>query len=118
MGVLHFVAWLAATALVGVNAMLARSVVTLAILRIGAGMSREEQVNRQARGVAFGWTATVAGMVTTVVMACAAVALIVGIEYYFRRGAQRGELVKRIVKVLAIGVVVGAVLYGSTLLLV
>ena len=117
MTVLHYVAWLVATALVALNAMLARGVVNLALLRIGAGMSEERQISRQARGAAFGWTATVTDMLATIVLACVGLGFIVGIEYYFRQGVRRGVLMKRIAKVLVIGALLAGALYGVSLLL-
>lgn len=109
----HFAAWIIASALTCVNGLLARALVTRAIAKIGASMSRDAMVQRQAEGVAFGWTATTINMVMTVLVACACLAFIVGIEYYLRRGAQYGRLLRRVVKVFGAEIIVGALLYGA-----
>lgn len=118
MDVLHYAAWLVATALVALNAMLARGVVNLTLMRVGAGLSEEGQISRQVRGAAFGWTATVTDMVASIVLACLGLGFIIGIEYYFRRGARRGLLVRRAVRVLLIGALLAGALYGVSLFLV
>ena len=118
MDVLHYVAWLVATALVALNAMLARGVVKLTLMRLGAGMSEERQISRQVRGAAFGWTVTVTDMVVSILLACVGLGLIIGIEYYFRQGARQGVLVRHTIRVLGIGALLTGVLYGISLLLV
>lgn len=114
---LQFAAWLVATALVALNAMLARGVVNLAVMRIGASMPEEKQISRQVRGAAFGWTATVTDMVASIALACIGLGFIIGIEYYFRQGARERRLGGRIVRVLVIEALLAAALYGVSWLL-
>ena len=50
----------------------------------------------------FGFTLTALDSLLLLVLACASVAAVIAIEYYFRKGRLKGLLLKRIVKVLGI----------------
>ena len=116
MGILRFLAWITSVALVIVDLFLLRRLVFDILIYIGRTMPREKAFQRELVGASYGWEATFWQYFAIIVLACLGIAVVIGVDYYFRNTANRRQLLKRIVRVLAIQVLVGAACYGASFL--
>jgi hypothetical protein len=106
--VLYITAWLASTVLLAILLVIVRGIAMDFMMWIGLTW---EAVNFEAwREVSrsYAWIQEFVDRVVILVMGCVAVAAMVWIEYYYRKGVQKGVLIKRIVRVVAGELIIAA----------
>lgn len=116
LGALRFLAWLVSVALVVVNLFLLRRLVFDILIYIGRRMSPDKAFQRELAGASYGWVATFWQYVAIVILGCMGIVAVIGVDYYFRGTDDKRQLFKRIARVLAIQVLLGAACYGASFL--
>jgi len=83
------------------------------------GLLRASADPDQWRGqrLTFGWVKAVVDRLYLLLAACAGLGLVIGVDYYFRKGASEGQLGRRVRRVLGIELIVALAVWLISVLL-
>lgn len=102
----YVAAWLVSAALLVVDVLLIRGALLGILTWIGA---REDEIPSAYNS--FGWTLDFVDRAVMLILACVGVGLSIASQYYYRQGAEKGMLIKRVIRglgvLLAVGLVAG-----------
>lgn len=105
----YVVAWLVSVALVVVDLLLVRGLVINGLTSIGALRSFADPDRWRSVRLTYGWTVQTIDLATLLVFCCLAIAFVIVIESYYRKGLREGQLGQRVVRVVRTQIGIGAV---------
>ncbi|MBM4456617.1 MAG: hypothetical protein FJ011_02440 [Chloroflexi bacterium] len=86
-------AWLSSSALVLTDILLVRGALLSVLTWLGARQGHAPTSYSQ-----FGWTLEFVDRALLLILGCVGIGLAVGLEYYYRRGAETGDLARRAIR--------------------
>lgn len=95
----YLAAWVFSTLVTVVDLRLSGAAVVQATIWFGAHRSSGSRLHDLLTGASFGWTVEFVGQVTLLLWVCIGLGLAIWLEYYYREGTERGQLVRRVVRV-------------------
>jgi hypothetical protein len=97
--ILYVVAWLASTVLLAILLVIVRGIAMDIMTWIGLSWEAMDYEAWRTARLSYGWVQEFVDRVVILIMGCVAVVAMVWIEYYYRKGMHKGELVQRIARV-------------------
>ncbi len=104
---LYVVAWLASTVLFVIVLVIFRGLVMDLMTWISLSWEALNPQGWHAVSLSYRWIQEFIDRAMLLILGCIAIAAMVAIEYYYRRGAQQGTLVKHIARVVGAELAVG-----------
>ncbi|MBN1250330.1 MAG: hypothetical protein JXC32_21885 [Anaerolineae bacterium] len=104
----YVLAWIVAVGLLIVLMILIRGLVMDTMTIIGLLQASADPEQWRATRLTYGWIKATVDRSLLLVLACAGLGLVIGVETYFRQGIPKGQLYRRIKRVMIIEVAIGA----------
>lgn len=93
----YLAAWLVSSLIAFLDLWIAGSAVFQATVWFGTHRSEASRPHDLVTGSDFGWTVEFVSLAAALVLVCIGAAVIIGLEYYYRKGADKGILARRFV---------------------
>lgn len=104
----YVIAWIGSVGLLLVDLMFVREVILHILVSIGLLKAVANPADWALARLTYGWTRDIVDYTMMVILGCVGVGLAIVIEYYYRKGIPQGLLTRRIVRVVSIEVIAGA----------
>lgn len=97
--VAYLLAWIGSTVFAILDLWIVGGAIVQATIWFGAHRSEASRQSDLLTGASFGWTVELVSQITLLVLVCVGLGLTIGLEYYYRQGADKGKLAQRFIKV-------------------